>query len=499
MAAAAVAPMFERVIILERDDIDIDAASLSRPQAELNDMALDAQKHKSVGQMMMVHTLTPGGLHAFESLLPGFTEDATNQGAEQLDKNAILDDKIAIYMGPKRCARWTSETYTVLPASRALVERSARLRLIKDFKNIVFRTKASVDCNLFSKDGKFVTGVQLKGGEEIQAALVIDTTGRKGLTAMSWLKERGYGSVRSINIDPKLSYIIQHFQLTDEAMAKENRRRGLFIFPTHPHSRGITLQAIEGNIYTAGLILMNKEKRVDTLDDFMDRVKSLPSQEPYEMLKDATPVGEIYAMHGAKGTTRRFFEEVTMPDGFIIMGDAICSLNPRFGQGMTVAAMQGQALRHELGLQINRKGADMSKAVPRSAMQGFTNPFQKTAASVLAWPYAVATGGDLEFPFTTGPRTKNPLRKLVRAYIGAARDLGYKDSKVAQSLGETTLLMQPPIILFAPSMVRRVIPHGMKMLWAQGGPAARMFMIILLTGLLAMAASVLKPMIPSFA
>lgn len=62
------------------------------------------------------------------------------------------------YMGPKRCARWTSETYTVLPASRALVERSARLRLIKDFKNIVFRTKVSVESNLFSEDGKFVTG-----------------------------------------------------------------------------------------------------------------------------------------------------------------------------------------------------------------------------------------------------------------------------------------------------------------------------------------------------
>ena len=61
------------------------------------------------------------------------------------------------------------------------------------------------------------------------------------------------------------------------------------------------------------------------------------------MLKDATPVGEIYAMHGAKGTTRRYFEEVTMPDGFIIMGDAICSLNPRFGQGMTVVAMQVSA------------------------------------------------------------------------------------------------------------------------------------------------------------
>ncbi len=44
-------------------------------------------------------------------------------------------------------------------------------------------------------------------------------------------------------------------------------------------------------------------------------------------------------------------------------------------------------------------------------------------------------GGDLEFPFTTGPRTRNPLRKMIRGYIGAARDLGYKDSNVAQALG----------------------------------------------------------------
>ncbi len=33
----------------------------------------------------------------------------------------------------------------------------------------------------------------------------------------------------------------------------------------------------------AGLILMNKEKRVDTLEDFMERVQSLPSLEPYEV------------------------------------------------------------------------------------------------------------------------------------------------------------------------------------------------------------------------
>ena len=70
----------------------------------------------------------------------------------------------------------------------------------------------------------------------------------------------------------------------------------------------------------------------------------------------------------------------------------VSKLVGHLGLHQDCVSIQGQALRHELGLQINRKGADMSKAVPRSAMQGFTNPFQQKAASVLAWPYAVATG-----------------------------------------------------------------------------------------------------------
>ncbi len=74
--------------------------------------------------------------------------------------------------------------------------------------------------------------------------------------------------------------------------------------------------------------------------------------------------------------------------------------------------VQGQALRRELELQINRKGADTSKAVPPSAMEGFTNPFQKTAASVLAWPYAVATGGFLA--------TQSNLKAIHNAWLCTA-------------------------------------------------------------------------------
>ena len=58
------------------------------------------------------------------------------------------------------------------------------------------------------------------------------------------------------------------------------------------------------------------------------------------MLKDAEPVGDMVSWLGFPGTVKRHYEAVTMPDGYLVLGDAFVALNPRFGNGMSIAGFQ---------------------------------------------------------------------------------------------------------------------------------------------------------------
>ena len=59
-----------------------------------------------------------------------------------------------------------------------------------------------------------------------------------------------------------------------------------------------------------------------------------------QMLKGAEPLGQMEAWQGAPGTTNICFERIPMPDGYMVLGDAMASLIPRFATGMTISAQQ---------------------------------------------------------------------------------------------------------------------------------------------------------------
>jgi 2-polyprenyl-6-methoxyphenol hydroxylase-like FAD-dependent oxidoreductase len=126
-----------------------------------------------------------------------------------------------------------------------------------------------------------------------------------------------------------------------------------------------------------------------------------------------------------------------------VTGDAICSLNPVYAQGMTVAISEAKAL----GEVVDQHGLD----------QVGLRFFRRTGRSVdTAW--ALATGADLGHPDVEGPR---PARwRLINAYINHLLPVAHGDAVVAKAFLEVIGLAAPPQRLMHPRLVARVFTGG---------------------------------------
>jgi 2-polyprenyl-6-methoxyphenol hydroxylase-like FAD-dependent oxidoreductase len=125
----------------------------------------------------------------------------------------------------------------------------------------------------------------------------------------------------------------------------------------------------------------------------------------------------------------------------LVMGDALASFNPVYGQGMTVAACEALAL-----------GDALTGAADRRAARYFA-----ATAKIIDVPWQMAVGGDLALPQVPGPRPF-PVR-LINAYIGRVQKAAVDDPVVAAAFVKVMHLLAPPPTLMAPALIWRVLRH----------------------------------------
>ncbi len=81
---------------------------------------------------------------------------------------------------------------------------------------------------------------------------------------------------------------------------------------------------------------------------FLEFARSLPTQDIYDVIRKAQPLTD-FDVYKFQSNVRNHYEEMPrFPDGYIVVGDAICIFNPVYGQGMTVSAMEAEALNQSL-------------------------------------------------------------------------------------------------------------------------------------------------------
>jgi 2-polyprenyl-6-methoxyphenol hydroxylase-like FAD-dependent oxidoreductase len=172
----------------------------------------------------------------------------------------------------------------------------------------------------------------------------------------------------------------------------------------------------------------------------------------FAAIRAAEPIGDVAHHHMPSSQWRRYDKMSRVPDGLLVCGDAICSFNPIYGQGMTVAALEAVALRACL-----RRG---QTNLPRRYFRASAKPVR------VAWQMVASL--DLAFPAVAGKRSR--YLRVASRLVDWALTASESDPVVAVRFFRVNSLIDAPIRLLHPVFVCRAAMVNLRRSRGDGQP-----------------------------
>jgi 2-polyprenyl-6-methoxyphenol hydroxylase-like FAD-dependent oxidoreductase len=418
LAARVLADAYAEVTVIDRDELP--AAGAHR---------------RGVPQGRHLHGLLARGQEALEELLPGLTAELTAQGVPAGD---MLADTRLYFSGHR--LRRAPTGLVVLCASRPLLEGRVRAR-VRAIPNLRLLDRCDILGLVTTPDERRVTGARVLrradgSAEQLLAAdLVVDATGRGARTPM-WLEALGYPRPQEEQVRIGLGYASRTYRLPPDALGGD---LAVLQAGTPGHPRTGALQLLEGDRWMVTLAGILGDHPPTDPDGFLAFARSLRFPDIYETVRHAEPLDEPVAFRFPASVRRRYERLRRFPDRLLVLGDAVASFNPIYGQGMTVAALEALTLRRHLG-----------RGTPPEPRRFFAD-----LARVVDVPWEIAAGGDLVFPEVQGRRTAKG--RLLNAYIARLHAAAAGDAGLAGAFVRVAGLVAPPQTLMHPRVVVRVL------------------------------------------
>jgi 2-polyprenyl-6-methoxyphenol hydroxylase-like FAD-dependent oxidoreductase len=380
-----------------------------------------------------------------EQQFPGLEAELLAAGAATIDFPGDV-----VWLGPAGWSERFRPGLELVSCSRPLLEWTIQRRLAAD-PAVRFLQGHEVIGLTVNEAATEVTGVHLRARPEarvdgavpatLAADLTIDASGRSSRMP-DWLRAVGYGPPRETVINPYIGYATR-------AYARPESQHGdwqMLYVQANPRESGRLggLLPVEDNRWLVALSGYGRDYPPTDEAGFLEFARNLRSPIIYEAIAQARPLSPIHGFRQTSNRWRHYEQAERWPERLIVLGDAACTFNPVYGQGITMAALAGATL--EACLRAHQGD------VNAGGLAGLAHRAHRDLARTTRTAWLLATGEDLRHPATEGARP-NLQTRLMHRYLSRLLRVMTGNQTVNAAFLDVANLVRPPTALLHPRVL----------------------------------------------
>jgi 2-polyprenyl-6-methoxyphenol hydroxylase-like FAD-dependent oxidoreductase len=361
-----------------------------------------------------------------DALLPGLHQELIDAGG------VVVDTGNVAWLSPDGWLPTGHRIFDVVSLSRPLLELAVRRRVLA-LDGVSLWTGCRVQS--LTRDG---TRWQVHAADQttLGADTVIDASGRSSRMG-HWLAELGVAVPEPQVVEAQLGYATRRYR--------------------SPHGRpidtGIVIAARPEDPVGAPVFPVENDEWLACAAGFGDRrpgrhdaefdafLSALPHPAIADLIATLEPVGDVQIHRQTANRRIAYGRGRDWPAGLLVLGDALTAFNPVYGQGITVAACQADALGPEV-------------AAPLTARD--TCRLQRRLAKVADFAWSLSTSEDARYDSCPQQPTR-AQRTLYRWSRRANRLAVGGNIACRQTMGRVYHMMLPPQRLFGPAIAVPVL------------------------------------------
>jgi 2-polyprenyl-6-methoxyphenol hydroxylase-like FAD-dependent oxidoreductase len=316
-AAAALAERVDDVLIVDRDTL-ADATAVRR----------------GVPQGGQLHNVLSAAQRDLDRVMPGFCSALEAAGGSRI---RVSTDTYVFELGIRMPERDLG--LVLMSAPRPLIESTAR-KLVQRRSNVTLLEQTAATGLQVSRG--LATGIELVGpqGRSVaDADLLIDATGT-GTPFPKWLGQLG------LQLPLESRKVNQWFSslLVRPAADLPSAHKAWLIFPTPPGTRGGLASTVGTDLLYISLNGSANDEPPRSYDECLRYAATLDDPTLAGVLSATEPLSKPTVFRRHVACWHHYESVPALPSGLLPIGDAYATLNPLYGQGMSVAAQQAAGL-----------------------------------------------------------------------------------------------------------------------------------------------------------